>query len=302
MNRYQDLMDRIAAGEKILIDGATGTEIEHRGVPQLENAWNGGGALSHPDIVRQVHADYIREGAEIVISNTFATSQHALRDADEGDRFESYNRRGVELACEARVQMNAPGVLVAGGISYWSWTGDHAPLDELQQSITVQAQTMANAGADLLMLEMMIDIDKMLVTLEAAQSVNLPVWVGLTCETINGEMCLRNGDTLVDAINALKQSDVPLISIMHTNVKYIDGCLDLLEQHWPGYVGIYADTGKYESDHHLANTVMPVEDYAQHVQSWLQRKVQLVGGCCGFGVGHIAALREIVIASNRDRG
>ena len=40
----------MAAGEKILIDAATGTEIEHRGVPQLENAWNGGGALSHPDI------------------------------------------------------------------------------------------------------------------------------------------------------------------------------------------------------------------------------------------------------------
>ena len=60
MNRYQQLIDRIGAGEKILIDGATGTEIEHRGVPQLENAWNGGGALSHPDIVRQVHALHSR--------------------------------------------------------------------------------------------------------------------------------------------------------------------------------------------------------------------------------------------------
>ena len=301
MNRYQNLMERIAASEKILIDGATGSEIERRGVPQLENAWNGGGALSHPDIVRQVHADYIREGAEVVISNTFATSRHALRDAGEGERFESYNRRGVELTCEARAQANAETVLVAGGISYWSWTGDHPSLDALQQSIGVQAQTMANAGADLLMLEMMVDIDRMLVTLEATQSVRLPVWVGLTCEPINGEMCLRNGDKLVDAVNELKQSDVSLINIMHTNVEYVDGCLDVLDQHWPGHVGVYAHTGKYENDHHLANTVMSAEDYANHVQSWLQRKVQLVGGCCGFGVAHIAALREIVIASNLTR-
>jgi S-methylmethionine-dependent homocysteine/selenocysteine methylase len=301
MNRYQDLMDRIAAGEKILIDGATGTEIEHRGVPQLENAWNGGGALSHPDIVRQVHTDYIREGAEIVISNTFATSRHALHDAGEGDRFESYNRRGVELACEARTQMNAPGVLVAGGISYWSWSGDHPSLDELLQSVRIQAQTMANAGVDLFMLEMMIDIDRMLVTLEAAQSVNLPIWAGLTCEPINGEICLRNGDKLVDAVDELMQRDVPLISIMHTNVEYIDGCLDVLDQHWPRHAGIYAHTGEYDNGYRLADTVMSVEDYAQHVQSWLQRDVQLVGGCCGFGVAHIAALREIVIANNLTR-
>ena len=45
MGGYDRLMGRIANGERILIDGATGTEIERRGVPQLENAWNGGGAL-----------------------------------------------------------------------------------------------------------------------------------------------------------------------------------------------------------------------------------------------------------------
>ena len=100
MNRYEKLMQRISAGEKIVIDGATGTEIERRGVPQLDNAWNGGGALSHPDILREVHREYIRHGAEVVISNTFATHYHALEDAGVEDRFEDYNRRGVELAID----------------------------------------------------------------------------------------------------------------------------------------------------------------------------------------------------------
>ena len=119
-------MDRIANGERILIDGTTGTEIERRGVPQLENAWNGGGALSHPDDLRSVHEDYTREGAEIVISNTFATLRHALRDAGVEHQFETLNRRGVELAMEARERMQAPDVLVGGGISYWSWSGNCA--------------------------------------------------------------------------------------------------------------------------------------------------------------------------------
>ena len=102
MSRYEKMIKRIRSGDCILIDGATGTETQRRGVPQLENAWNGGGPLSHPDIVRQVHIDYLEIGAEIIISDSFATHFHALAAAGEGDRFEEYNRRAVELAVEAR--------------------------------------------------------------------------------------------------------------------------------------------------------------------------------------------------------
>ena len=51
MNRYSKFIKRFELEETILIDGATGTEAERRGVPQLKNAWNGGGALSNPDII-----------------------------------------------------------------------------------------------------------------------------------------------------------------------------------------------------------------------------------------------------------
>ena len=115
MSRYSELMQRIRAGECILIDGATGTEIERRGVPQLDNAWNGGGALSHPQVLREVHEDYLQIGAEIIISNNFATHYYALRDAGEAERFADYNRRGVELAIEARDRAHKPTALVAGG-------------------------------------------------------------------------------------------------------------------------------------------------------------------------------------------
>ena len=50
MDRYSILMKRAKDGECILIDGATGTEVERRGVPQHKNAWNGAAALSHPEI------------------------------------------------------------------------------------------------------------------------------------------------------------------------------------------------------------------------------------------------------------
>jgi len=180
MDRYRSLMKRANDGECILLDGATGTEVERRGVPQHKNAWNGAAALSHPEILRQIHEDYINLGAEIIISNTFSTNKHALSDADEAHNFEALNERAVKLAVEAREHLNKDNILVAGGISYWTWTENKPSLDELNASITQQAKIMADAGADLIMLEMMADIEKMMITLKAAETSGLPIWVGLS--------------------------------------------------------------------------------------------------------------------------
>ena len=294
MNRYERLMDRIRNGERILIDGATGTEIERRGVPQLNNAWNGGGALSHPDVLRSVHEDYIREGAEIVISNTFATHRHALRDAGVEHQFETLNRRGVELAIEARDRMETSDVLVAGGVSYWSWSGNWPAPNELPTSTVEEASIMAEAGADLLMLEMMVDIDRMVVTLEAAQTSGLPVWVGLSCKPDEfGVMNLMRGGLLAEALDAIKDKNVPLVSIMHSEVEDIDACLDVVVDRWSGPVGVYAHSARWVDDVCFFDVTVSPEDYAAHAKSWLERGVQVIGGCCGLGVDHIKVLKRL---------
>ncbi len=296
MTRYDRLMARLKTGEKILIDGATGTECDRRGVPMLENAWNGGAAISHPEIVRQIHRDYIGAGAEIVISNTFGTSRHALTAAGVGDDFELYNRRATELAVEARAAGNADGVLVAGGISYWSWIAEEPTLDDLRASITTQAAVMRDAGADLLMLEMMVGIPRMLTTLQAARSSCLPVWAGLSCKPNEaGNMCLYDGEPLEDALAALNDRDVPLVSIMHTQIPYVEDCLKVMDAHWDGLTGVYAHTSTEQRDKRwiFRDAVSP-EDYAATSKGWLAGDVQIIGGCCGLGVDHIKSLKEIL--------
>ena len=295
MSRYDALMSRLEKGDRILIDGATGTEIERRGTPLLEDAWSGGGALSHPEVLRSVHEDYIREGAEIVIANTFATHRHALADAGVEEHFEMLNRRGVELAAEARERMNAPEVLVAGGLSYWAWSGNWRAPGDLRESAREQAAIMAGAGADLLMLEMMVDIDSMTVTLEAAQSSGLPVWVGMSCKPdADGAMTLWRGGLLRDALSVLKQAGIPVISIMHTEVDYIDACLDVVRDHWPRHVGVYAHSARWENHVCYYDNTISAEDYAARAKGWLGRGVGIIGGCCGLGVQHIRALKPLV--------
>ena len=301
MDRYQNLLERIHQGATIIIDGGTGTEVERRGVPQLEDAWNGGAALSHPDILRGVHADYIRAGAEIIISNTFATNRHAMRDAGESANFEAYNRRGVELAIEAREETGIDSTLVAGGISYWSWTNKHPTLEAWTESVAEQAHIMKDAGADLIMLEMIIDTKRMLATLQGVQRAGLPVWVGLTCGMTDQksladevEPTLRNGDLLGDALNELAEHKVDVINIMHTDVNLIDRCLAAVRENWAKPYGVYAHSGGYVEHEWVFTDVIDAKDYNEASQRWLASGAQIIGGCCGIGPHHIYHLSHQV--------
>lgn len=69
---------KLSAGEVVIIDGATGTELQRRDVPMDMIAWSGAAVLSHPDVVRAVHEDYLRAGAEVIIANTFGSTRQML--------------------------------------------------------------------------------------------------------------------------------------------------------------------------------------------------------------------------------
>ncbi len=289
-------MARIAAGETILIDGGTGTEIEKRGVKMVENAWNGGGALSDPDIVRGVHLDYIQRGAEMVISNTFGTSRHVLQDAGMEEHFEFLNRRGVELAIEAREQANKPNVLVAGGITTDKFTDNETSPAQLKANFEAQAQIQADAGADLIMLEMMDDPAKYSIAYHAAKKTGLPVWAGLSFKrTPAGELKSSQAHPIEDMVKASLEFELPMLFIMHTDTTDIQTVLDCIRPLWDKPLGIYAHTGHFEDPHWIfENTITPA-DYATQAQGWLDQGVQVIGGCCGISTDHIAALNAMLI-------
>ena len=293
MNNYRKLIDEMKTGRCVLIDGATATELERRGVPQILNAWNGGGALSHPDVLKDIHKSYIRTGARVIISNTFANCKHTLEDAAQSHNFERLNSRGVSIAVDARMEEKKPDVLVAGGISYWSFINCHPALPSLKKNVSDQALIMKNAGADLIMLEMMVDIKLMMVTFHAAEKANLPIWVGLSCKpNIDGEMCLLNGELLSQALQYLKYENIDLVNIMHTDVTYIGKCLDVIEAEWNGLYGVYAHSGSMKGSYWTFNHVISPELYSKYASKWLKRKVNLIGGCCGITTDHMQHLSK----------
>ena len=106
----------LAAGGVLVIDGGMGTELQRRGVPMDEVVWSGAAVLSNPDVVRTVHEDYIRAGADVIITNTFGSTRQMLGGAGLGAQVELVHRRAVVLAQEARAATNSR-VAIAGSLS-----------------------------------------------------------------------------------------------------------------------------------------------------------------------------------------
>ena len=152
-------------------------------------AWDAAALLTHPATVREVHEDYIRAGADVITTNTFATARHVLEPAGMGERFRELNARAVALAKEARENAADGAVFIAGSISTFTARYDYSyepRAEKARANYREQAEVLAESGADVIALEMMRDIEQTTYALEAAVTVGLPVWVGFSCKRPRG--------------------------------------------------------------------------------------------------------------------
>ena len=100
--KHAGMLDPLATNRVVLVDGGMGTELEARGARMDNEAWSGLANLEEPGLVREIHEDYIRAGADLVIANTFPANRAALAAGGFGDRVEEVNRAAVAAAVEAR--------------------------------------------------------------------------------------------------------------------------------------------------------------------------------------------------------
>src|ERR687898_928127 len=291
------LQQRLDGGGVVILDGATGTELERRGVPMDDAAWDAAALLTHPDAVREVHEDYIRAGADVIITNTFATARHVLEPAGMGERFRELNTRAVTLAKEARENAAEGAVFIAGSISTFTARYDYSyepRAEKAHANYREQAEVLAESGADVIALEMMRDIEQTTHAAEAAVATGLPVWVGFSCKTTDeGTAVLWDGHhTLAEALEQIPPIGASLLSIMHTLTDDTPAALRELSSRWSGPVGAYPHSGEFVMPHWRFIDMISPDDFTGQAQGWVGMGVQLVGGCCGIGPEHIRLLKE----------
>ena len=294
-----DFLNRLKQDKLVIIDGGTGTEMEKRGAKMEERGWSASCTLTAPDLLRGIHEDYIKAGAEVIITNTFSTSRHVLEDCGLGDQFEEMNAAAARIACEARDNAAEGQVWVAGSMSTIAFEDNQRPdAATSQANFERQAEILATGGADFFMLEMMNDIDNMLIAYHAAAKTGLPVIVGFNAHTnANGVIQLGMGHypdgrpTLAEGIQALPD-DVPMVTIMHSLTSDISASLDIIHANYDGPSGVYAHWGEFVMPNWQFNDMISAEAYGQEAEKWVAVGTKLVGGCCGIGPEHIRELKR----------
>lgn len=298
---YDHIARKLAHGGVIVIDGGTGTDIQRRGASMSGDTWCAEANLTHPNIVREVHRDYIHAGAEIIIANTFATSALLFNALGRDEDVLSIDRAAVALAKEAAAGRE---VAIAGSVSTMrpnirgtdrTSMSREWPEREARRLFKRKVDNLARAHVDLLMMEMMRDTDYSVWATEAAVATRLPVWVGISVERRKDGRLAGFGreDQLLDEVaRALVATQPAVISIMHTSPNDTDEALEIVRKYWKGPLGAYPESGYFKMPEWTFVDIIPPEDLVAKAHLWKDKGVTIFGGCCGLGPEHIAALHK----------
>jgi 5-methyltetrahydrofolate--homocysteine methyltransferase len=292
------LRDRV-----LLCDGGMGSRVQALTLDVEKDYWGRENCtdvlvLSRPDMVREIHQGYFAAGADMVETNTFGASPITLAEFDLADRAYEINRKAGELAREAAESFTddrprwvigsiGPGTKLPslGNIAY----------DPLEAALTEQCRGLIAGNVDAILIETCQDTLQIKAAVNGAKIArrnagkDIPIFVQVTVETTG---TLLVGPDIAAAAAVVGALDVPLMGLnCATGPQEMAEHVGWLAANWPGLISVQPNAGLPELvDGH---THYPLN--AADLASWLERFIQqdgvnLIGGCCGTSIGHIAAL------------
>ena len=292
------LRDRV-----LLCDGGMGSRVQALTLDIEKDYWGRENCtdvlvLSRPDMVREMHRGYFEAGADMVETNTFGGSPVTLAEFDLADRAFEINKIAGELAREAAetfadgrdrwvIGSVGPGTKLPslGNIAY----------DPLEAALAEQCRGLIAGGVDAILIETCQDTLQIKAAVNGAKiarraaATETPIFVQVTVETTG---TLLVGPDIAAAGAVINALDVPLMGLnCATGPQEMAEHVGWLAKNWPGLISIQPNAGLPELVD--GNTHYPLG--AADLASWLERfivedGVNLIGGCCGTSIEHIAAL------------
>lgn len=261
-----------------LLDGPMGTELSRRGSDTTLPLWSARSLLNEPDLVLQIHQDYIKAGADIITTNTFRTSQWTLQKAGlSTTKAKELTKLAVSLAKEARGKSG--NCFIAGSI---------APLEDCYSPQLVPANDilsnehpklisdLAEAGVDIFLIETMNSFKESKIAFECTKDYpDIPVIVSFTCDD---QGHILNGDSWNEVTTFFKDK-VDILSVNCSSFlgtsRAIHKLLKLQVSNW----GVYPNFGTLNGQNWSPNVNSDSIHAAIH--EWISLGPKLIGTCCG---------------------
>jgi 5-methyltetrahydrofolate--homocysteine methyltransferase len=289
---------RLAAGELLIADGATGTSYQQMGlgIGVAPEEW----VDAHPERVLGLHRAFIDAGAQIILTDTFGGTPNRLRETSFAGAARELNRRAAELAREATASRR--DVLVAGSMGPTGMLME--PLGELTQAAAAdtfaeQADGLARGGVDLLLLETFFALEEALAAIEGIRRVtDLPVVVSFSFDQGTKTMMGVSPSKMVEAIAPLG------IAALGANCgRSLDDMTRVVRELTQTQAGVplwvKPNAGLPRMDGEVARYDTTPETMASYTTRFIEAGARIVGGCCGTSPDHLEAIARAARAARK---
>lgn len=282
--------------EIVVLDGATGTELDRLGVDLSMPLWSARAMDEAPDKLKQVHRLYLESGAGAIITNTFRTHERSLAKAGFGAESRRLTQAAVSIAREA-IQESRSSAMLLGSVAPLEdcYSPELSPdFDTCHEEHARIISDLVEGGVDCVLIETMCTAHESLAAAKAAVENSPGRWGISFCLASGDELgVLQDGERLANLIPELLEASFIGINCvsatsMAKQVHHLRSCL-------PATMPImaYGNVGHADSEGGWVSTdaIEPTR-YASHAMDWIDSGANIIGGCCGTTPATILAIRE----------
>jgi len=292
----ESILKRIANGETLVADGAMGSllmarakDLIKRKCPEVVN-------LSKPEILEEIAALYLEAGADVIQTNTFGGSPLKLADYNMQDQMAEINR--VAVAAVKKVVAGKAYVSASVGPSgkMLKPYGNVSP-EEMAANFSQQIEVLIDAGADLICVETMTDINEATIAVKAAKRISkdIPVMATMTFDLTKRGFFTMMGVTIEKACNELAAAGADIIGSNCGNG--IENMIRLAQEfktHSTLPIIIQSNAGLPEMQDDVAVYLETPEFMAEKSKLLVNAGVSIIGGCCGTTPEHIRVIARTI--------
>jgi 5-methyltetrahydrofolate--homocysteine methyltransferase len=292
MNKF---LERLDAGEIMIADGATGTNLIRMGIKAgtvPEDL-----VLDDPDTILKLETAFVEAGSNIILTCTFGGTRIRMKESKYVDRAPEVNQRAVELARKAA--STRADVLVAGSMGP---TGGlfkpYGPLtaEEVTATYAEQAAALAEGGVDLLLIETMFAFDEADAAFEGARSAtDLPIGVSFSYD--RGVRTMM-GVKPVDVVTKYKEKGAALVGAnCGTTLENMEKVISEYAEAAPGFplwAKPNAGLPRMDAETNVAVYDVTPEQMGKYARKYIALGARVVGGCCGSTPEHVAGIVKAV--------
>ncbi len=273
----------------VLLDGATGSNLMAAGMPKgvSTEMW----VLEHPDVIQELQSDYVAAGSQILYAPTFGANRISLSAHKSEHMIQELNRTLVQYSKEA-----AQGkALIAGDVTTTGKMMEpfgNLTYEEAFAAYEEQISLLAEAGADLIVIETMIHVGETCAAVDAARAVcDLPVMCSMTVEADGN---IFTGGNITEAASTLEGAGADAVGInCSVGPEQLESIVRGIRQSVSIPVLAKPNAGMpVITEDGQASYQMEPETFARHMKILAASGASLLGGCCGTTPAFIAALRK----------